>query len=159
MTLLVKQWLLNTFQFFFAQNSVDTCRKSHSSNTNTLPMAVVGSFLHHLFSPDDAKHWLLPTCYSNRYPELAHSGTRSSHVLHCATGYIQSKLIRLVLEIYHGPPEAFEILHCKPETSEQELKVFIKRISHYPRQYLILEINKLPYQLQEVLYCLFKYTE
>ena len=116
-------------------------------------MDVVGSFLHHLFSLEDAKHWLLPICSSSRYSETIQSSASSSQlvsVLHCATDYTQSMLIRLVLEIYSGPPEAFEIFHCKPETSEQEVKLFMKRMSHYPRQYLILEINRLPYQRQEV---------
>ncbi len=116
-------------------------------------MDVVGSFMHHLFSLDDAKHWLLPICSNSRCSKPVQTSASSSQlvsILHCATEYSQSMLIRLVLEIYGGPPEPFEIFHCKPETSEQEVKLFMKRMSHYPRQYLILEINRLPYQRQEV---------
>ncbi len=110
-------------------------------------MDAVGLFLQHLFDNGEVE---LPKCRSSSssgMPEL----DELPHVLHKAPGYNQNQLIRLIVEIYGGPPEAFEVLHCRPTTSEQELKLFIKRISKHPsRKYVILEVNSMPYQLQEV---------
>ncbi len=124
-------------------------------------MDAVGLFLQHLF--DDGKVEL-PKCLLPQRcdPKLSHQIRSSStsgmpeveespHFLHEAPGYNQNQLIMLIVEIYGGPPEAFEVLHCRPTTSEQDLKLFIKRISKHPHQkYLILEVNSLPYELQEV---------
>ncbi len=122
-------------------------------------MDAVGLFLQHLFDNGEVelRECLLPHRYN---PKLSIQSSSSSgmpkldelpHVLHKAPGYNQNQLIRLIVEIYGGPPEAFEVLHCRPTTSEQDLKLFIKRISKHPsRMYLILEVNSLPYQLQEV---------
>ncbi len=124
-------------------------------------MDAVGLFLQHLF--DDGKVELPECLLPQRYnPKLSHQIRSSSssgmpeqdelpHVLHKAPGYNQDQLIRLIVEIYGGPPEAFEVLHCRPTTSEQDLKLFIKRISKHPtRKYVVIEVNSLPYQLQEV---------
>ena len=123
------------------------------------PMDVVGEFLSHLFSRSISSLILPKRCK----PELSHRGRSSSasmmspppqeitHVLHSAPGYDHSQLVRLILGIYGGPPEPFQVLHCRSSTTEQELKLFVKRVSqHTDQQYLILEVNHLSYQLQEV---------
>ena len=107
--------------------------------TSTSPMDVAGSFLEELFKQQCINSCLLPTCYE-----------RAVNILHRVPSYSQSQLIRLVLSIYGGPPSAFEVLHCKPSTTEQDLKLFMERVAQHPRQYLVLEVNHLPYQLQEV---------
>jgi hypothetical protein len=54
--------------------------------------------------------------------------------------------------VFGGVPEPFEVFHCRPTVTEEELRLFLnpKRATKHPFQYLILEVNKLPYQLQEV---------
>ena len=113
------------------------------------PMDVVGAFLAHLFF-QDIDDCCLPKQYNLADSEVSALLQKSSHFLHSAIGYCQSLLIRLIVGIYGGLPEAFEVLHCNPTTTEQELKLFMKRITLHPRQYVILEVNRLPYNIQEV---------
>ncbi len=124
-------------------------------------MDTVGLFLQRLFDNGEVElpECLLPQRYNPKFSHQIRSSSKSGmpeveetpHVLHKTPGYTQNQLIRLIVEIYGGPPEAFEVLHCRPTTSEQDLKLFIKRISMHPsRKYLILEVNALPYKLQEV---------
>lgn len=61
-----------------------------------------------------------------------------------------SELVYLILNIYRGPPEPFEFLRCCPTTTEEELRIFMKRILEHPRMYIILYVNYLPHFLQEV---------
>ncbi len=133
-------------------------------------MDVVGLFLHHLFDISDRE---VPECILTQRcdPNLRHI-TRaafkvgmthlqerdSPHVLHRAPKYNQNQLIRLVIGIYGGPPQAFQLLRCHSTTSEQDLRLFIKRILKHPgHQYVCLEVNCLPHQLQEVLCAKFSY--
>ncbi len=60
--------------------------------------------------------------------------------------------MRLIISIYGGVPEAFEVFHCRATTTEEELRLFLspQRATKRPFQYLILEVNRLPYPLQEV---------
>ena len=115
-------------------------------------MDVAGSFLEELFKQQCINSCLLPTCYErDSDSNFTHCvNSKAVNILHCAPNYSQSQLIRLVLGIYGGPPSAFEFLHCKPSTTEQELKLFMERVVQHPRQYLVLEVNHLPHQLQEV---------
>ena len=120
--------------------------------TSTSPMDVVGSFLRELFNQEHMQRCIQPMCYRRGFDSniIHHVSSKPVNFLHSAFGYSQSQLIRLVLGIYGGPPGTFEVLHCKPLTTEQELKLFMERVAHHPRQYLVLEVNHLPYQLQEV---------
>ena len=105
------------------------------------PMDEVSSFLHKLFSEEELSQSLLPKrCTTSHMP----------NVLHSCPGCSQSLLIELIIRIYNGPPEAFEIFHCSSTTTEQDLRLFVKRMVKHARHYLFLEVSKLPYQLQEV---------
>ena len=77
-----------------------------------------------------------------------------SQLLHYCPGYSQAQLIRLIVSIYDGVPEAFEVFHCRPSSTEEELGLFLKRAAKHPLQYLVLEVNRLPFKLQEVHECL-----
>jgi hypothetical protein len=70
--------------------------------------------------------------------------------LHFCPGYTQDGLIRVIIGLYSGVPESFEVFRCRCNTTEGELNLFLKRAAKFPTQYLILEVNKLPYKLQEV---------
>jgi len=84
-----------------------------------------------------------PTSHLSLLPE-------PTQVLHYCPGYSQAQLICLIISIYNGVPEAFEIFRCHPSSTEEELRVFLKRVAEHPLQYLILEVNRLPFKLQEV---------
>ena len=56
----------------------------------------------------------------------------------------------LITELYEGVPEPFEVFRCRPNTTHEELNLFIERIRHHTLPYLVLHIDKLPFKLQEV---------
>ena len=124
------------------------------------PMEVVGAFLTNLFQVLNRQAFFpLPKRYNDDLAEFSHSPTTplSPHpeeefvnILHSALNFTQGELIGLVLRIYGGPPEPFELLHCNHFTTEDDVKLFMKRVYQHPRQYLVLEVNHLPFQLQEV---------
>ena len=121
-------------------------------------MEAVGSFLTNLFQVLNREIFCpLPKRYDDDLAEFSHSPTLSPYpeltfvdVLHSALDFTQGELIGLVLRIYGGPPEPFELLHCDNYTTEDDVKLFIKRVCQHPRRYLVLEVNQLPFQLQEV---------
>ena len=73
-----------------------------------------------------------------------------SYQLHYTPGYSQSQIICLITDLYKGVPECFEVFHCRPSTTKEELHLFMERIKHHPLPYLVLEVNKLSFSLQEV---------
>ena len=119
------------------------------SPTDT-PMHTVGAFLSSLFKNFELSSHSLkrrrPSVPSRTNP------SQSTHILHSCKGYSQGQLLRLIISIYGGVPEAFEVFHCRATTTEEELRLFLnpRRATKRPFQYLILEVNRLPYQLQEV---------
>ena len=124
------------------------------------PMEVVGSFLSNVFQlyNRESPH-SLPKRYRDDLSQFSSSQMTPLspqheeefvNVLHIALDFTHSELVGLVLRIYGGPPEPFEILHCKSSTTEEDVKLFMKRVHRHPRQYLVLEVNHLPFQLQEV---------
>ena len=114
-------------------------------------MHIVGAFLSQLFKNFELSSHSLKKRRPS-IPVLRSMSTQSTHILHSCQGYNQSKIIRLIISIYGGVPEAFEVLRCRYNTTKQEIQLFLnpKRATKRPFQYLILEVNKLPYQLQEV---------
>ena len=118
------------------------------------PMHVVGAFLSALYGNFElSTHSLtLKRCRTSSSMASKALSNQSTHVLHSCKGFSQSQLIRLIISVYGGVPEPFEVLHCQPTTTEEELRLFLspKRATKRPFQYLLLEVNKLPYQLQEV---------
>ena len=73
-----------------------------------------------------------------------------TYLLHYTPGYSQSQLIRLICVLYNGVPECYEVFHCRPSTTQEELCLFMKRIRYHPSTYLVLQVNRLPFHLQEV---------
>lgn len=113
-------------------------------------MHVVGIFLSELFKTIGVS----AQSPSRRRPPTSNHITpsHSTHVLHSCCGFSQNQLVRLIISIYGGIPEPFEVFHCQQTTTEEELRLFLnpKRPTRHPFQYLILEVNNLQYQLQEV---------
>ena len=113
-------------------------------------MHVVGEFLMMVFS----NHSLPKRCCESLSPP--HSVSRLSfspeptQLLHYCPGYSQIQLIRLVISIYDGVPEAFEVFHCSPSSTKEELGLFLKRAAKHPLHYLVLEVNRLSFKVQEV---------
>lgn len=127
------------------------CLDEEESRSGNTPMHLVGSFLAALFRNFELSSHSLkrrrPSTFISRS-----SSSQSTHFLHSCQGFTQSQLLRLIISIYGGVPEVFEVFHCRQNTTEEDLKLFLnpKRATKRPFQYLILEVNRLPYQLQEV---------
>ena len=112
-------------------------------------MHVVGMFLETVFT----KHSLsnrcgVGLCRSYSFSQL--SSPELSQLLHYCPGYSQAQLIQLIVSIYDGVPEAFEVFRCHPSSTKEELSLFLERLAKHPLQYLILGVNLLPFKLQEV---------
>ncbi len=65
--------------------------------------------------------------------------------------YSQVDFLCFILTIFSGVlPEAYQVLRCKANTTEEELGLFLKRADHNLTHYLMLNVNMLPFRLQEV---------
>ena len=73
-----------------------------------------------------------------------------SQVLHVCPGFTQKDLISLILNIFGGLPEPFQVFRCQPSSTQGEIDLFLKRALKFAVQHLFLEVNKLPFHLQEV---------
>lgn len=114
-------------------------------------MHLVGSFLDTLFNHDALCGYSLKA--RRMSSSLARSvASQSTHFLHSCQGFTQAQLLQQIVSIFGGVPEAFEVFHCRLTTTEEELRLFLdpKRATKQPFQFLILEVNRLPFQLQEV---------
>ena len=110
------------------------------------PMHIVGEFIALLFeqlSSDKLK---------KRRPCVEHSSVQATYILHSLPGYSQSEIMRLIIQIYGGVPEFFEVLRCQNITTKEDLRLFLNpmRATKQPFQYLVLEVNRLSYHVQEV---------
>ena len=130
------------------QRELGNCLKDIESDDP--PMHVVGRFLALLFT-----NHKLPTRSEPSLPRhrsltslsLSHDFTQ---LLHYCPGFTQGQLIQTVIGICSGIPEAFEVFHCRPTTTEGELTLFLKRSAKHRLRSLVLEVNRLPFKLQEV---------
>ena len=119
------------------------------TESDEAPMHVVGTFLETVFS----KHSLPKRCgvgLSRSYSLSQLSSPAPPQLLHYCPRYSQAQLIQLIVSIYDGVPESFEVFRCCPSSTKEELSLFLKRLAKHPLQYLILEVNLLPFKLQEV---------
>ena len=119
------------------------------TESDEAPMHVVGTFLETVFS----KHSLPKRCgvgLSRSYSLSQLSSPAPPQLLHYCPRYSQAQLIQLIVSIYDGVPEAFEVFRCHSSSSKEELSLFMKRMAKHPLQYLILEVNQLSFKLQEV---------
>ena len=112
-------------------------------------MEVVGTFLHKLFVEEEMNRFALQP--RQPYRHLARTvSAQSSTILHSCHGLSRTQLMSLIINCYNGVPECFQLFRCQPYTTEDELNLFLNRVAQHPFQYMIIGVEKLPYQLQEV---------
>ena len=125
------------------------CREVIESENS--PMYIVAHFLDLLFKDHSLpRRSSEPVVQRHRSLTSMSFARNSSQLLHYCPGYSQEQLVRLIISVYSGVPESFEVFHCRPTTTEEELGLFFKRATKYPLKYLVLEVNRLPFKLQEV---------
>ena len=110
------------------------------------PMHVVGEFLEVMFN----NHSLPKRCFSQPCSVSQHFFSEPTQLLHYCPRYSQAQLIQLVVSIFDGVPETFEVFRCHPSSTKEELSLFLQRVAKHRLQYLILEVNRLPFILEEV---------
>ena len=118
--------------------------KSISRSSSSI--SAVGSFLNDIF---ESKPCLEAEGLAQRYQWNVRAQYLESDLL-VAKNYTQSQLIHLIISVYNGIPEHFEILRCQSTTTEHDLRRFMKRVLLLPRLYIIVEVNVLSFDLQEV---------
>ena len=106
-------------------------------------MHSVGRFLQAL--KERLKQYSLPS--SPPYSTLIPHG---SMVLYYGRNYTYGKVTQKIVDIFKGLPHSFQVFHCHRETTEEELHLFMKRVSKHPQHYVLVQVNKLPFKLQEV---------
>ena len=112
----------------------------HHKDDERAPVEIVGSFLHELFL-DHSLH------------QVSLQGHMHSHrqILHCCHHFSLSELIQQIIGIYHPDiPKVFQIFRCQKITTEEELKLLFERAKNFPLKYVVFDVNKLSYKLQEV---------
>lgn len=109
-------------------------------------MSVAGQFLNTLLS----NHTLPHRCHV-KTPTLSSAITTFSQPLYLCPTYSPMDILCLILTIFEGVPESYEVLRCHIVTTEEELDLFLKRVKKQNAHYLVLNINELPFKLQEVL--------
>ena len=52
-------------------------------------------------------------------------------VVYYAPHYDNERLLLLLIEIYNGVPESYEVFHCNEESAEDDLKLFLHRATKF----------------------------
>ena len=147
------------------QQAMLACRSLPGQVRSHTPMRTLGQLLrtlcsHPLLVPHLLKHRSSRSGSISTRPLFSPQLSLSSHSspgvvfnryqLHYGPSYAPSQLMRMIVEIFRGVPEGFAVFHCRPTTSAEELNLFIERMRHHSLPYLVLQVNRLPFKLQEV---------
>ncbi|XP_065839047.1 uncharacterized protein [Oscarella lobularis] len=70
--------------------------------------------------------------------------------VYLAFGFSRKQLFELIVKLYDGFPESYELLRCTEETLKEDLNLFLQRARAFPsRIFTLVEVNKLRIELQE----------
>ena len=114
------------------------------------PMLIVGQFLEALFQVHLLPKRTSSSTFSPRSPPNYSPSHKFIQLLHYCPCFNRSQLIQTVIGICSGVPEAYEVFRCRPSTSVGELKLFLERAVRHSLRSIVLEVNRLPFKLQEV---------
>lgn len=82
---------------------------------------------------------------------------KSILTLHSVHKLIPMEILRLVFTIFECVPYSFQLFHCSPNTTEQQLELFFNGLVLWENfRYLIIGVDELSNELQEVairVYC------
>ena len=51
--------------------------------------------------------------------------------VHSAPNYDNGQLLLLLIQLYDGIPESYEVFHCDEDSIEEDLKLFLDRASKF----------------------------
>lgn len=117
------------------------------------PMQVVGQFLDMLLK--DHCHPNLRSAVDNQLLTYysQHDGDQYSQPLYCCSTSSLMEFACFVLKVLSGNPQSYQIMRCNAATTSEELNLFLQRVESHHMHYIMLEINKLSFELQEVSDC------
>lgn len=52
-------------------------------------------------------------------------------MVHFVPNYDNGQLLRLIIQLYNGIPESYEVFHCNEDSTEENLKLFLNRVSKF----------------------------
>ena len=132
----------------------------------TLPVKVVGDFLHSIFANDCLPPAIRLYATFPLHSEVPAVPHRNKFTLHAVHNFIPLQMLQLIVTVFDGVPNSFQIFQCTQNTTEQQLDIFFDRAFHWnDLRYLLLGVNYLHNELQEVSYfhndykCLIIYYE
>ncbi len=72
-----------------------------------------------------------------------------------AVGISEPELFRLIIQLYEdtpaGLPQNFELMWCSPNTTENEISLFLERMAHCPgSRFMAINVNALPHALRDL---------
>ena len=138
-------WTASCINVMILQTLLNQCQHEQT------PMLTISMFLSALLLNHSLPTRIKPAQrLMTRVTGLMPVSLECSQVLHSCPGFTQNKLIPMILSIFDGAPEPFQIFRCQPLSTLEELDLFLQRAAKFPITHLILEVNKLPFQLQEV---------
>ena len=142
-------WPTNCIYVMILQTVLIKCQ--HELMKCQTPMLTISMFLSELL----LNHSLPTRIKTARKSTMSVAGRMSitpecSQVLHSCPGFTQNELIPLILSIFDGIPEPFQMFRCQSSSTQEELDLFLQRAAKFAIPHLILEVNRLPFQLQEV---------
>ena len=82
------------------------------------------------------------------YQRHINSNFLSPQCLYSCQEFYQADLLCVVLEIFPDIPHSFQVLHCQITTTEEELRLFLKRVQTVRGHYIVVEVNKLAFKLE-----------
>ena len=116
--------------------------------TSADPMLVVGTFLNTLLHDH-----ILPQHLSFAESSLNKSqdgnALKTQFLFSCSL-YSQSNLVSFILDHFNSIPAAYHIMRCNGSTTKEDLSLFLKRVEMQPNKYMMLNVDLLPFKLQEV---------
>lgn len=119
----------------------------HASDSTTAPMEVVGQFLDCLLKGHTLPQKTKGIISSHHLQSVSN---HFSQPLYYSPSSSQINFVCLILKVLSGVPESYQIMRCQASTTAEELNLFLRRVETHRMQYLMLCINKLPFELQEV---------
>lgn len=108
-------------------------------------MIVVGQFLDNVLKT----HSLSPMSSVKCVSSYSHQ-RELSQPLYCCPAYSKTEVVCLIVGLFCGIPESYQVLRCHASTTEEELTLFLKRLRVHKAHYLVLNVNKLSFKVQEV---------
>ena len=118
--------------------------KTTLSSPNTTPFEIVGKYLMQLCTEVSIKKHFL--CSRNQLSkeisvsmnlnQFLHYFSAVFHqfqqqMVHFAPNYDNGQLLRLLIHIYKGVPESYEVFQCNMSSTEEDLNLFLSRTSKF----------------------------